>query len=801
MATEAGTTSDEFDLRPSPRVLPMLGEIDIDQWRCLAELIDNSIDGFLHATRSENPIADPEVNVDLPSADRPDAVVKVRDNGPGMTAALLQSAVSAGWSGNNSTDNLGLFGMGFNIATAKLGSTTEVWTTQRGDLEWHGLEIDFEKLRTQRHFRTAHLRRPKGDPEQHGTEVIIKSLKPDQRQWLAKGSNQTQLRKKLAQTYSAMLRPDGTPISFKLFVRNNRVLSRRHCVWNDDRTVNITDLGAIPAVIHFDFPLGPRPYCSNCLHWATPDWSLSEPCPNCESAGTLISRPRRIKGWVGIQRYLDKTEYGLDIIRNGRKIEINNKELFVWHGDDGDEPEYPIDDQRGRGRIVGEINIDHCRVSYSKDRFDRTDPFWNEMVQLLRGEGPLRPEKARNLGYTNNQSPLFKLFRAFRRTSPQAKVAGAWRRILVVKNNDRAVEMAAQFHDGVPEYQDDTKWLELVEETDRELLHGPATPPAPGPNPGPGGPSPNPVPEDLPGGLLDDVPSSGPVSPLPSTPTAGELQQPLSYPREEVPSLTRKYVHTPSGVAWNIRALGVDHRDASVADGTPWTIELTDTGSRTYEFLFNRNHLVFRSMTLTPIDALLLEIAYKTADFLKGGANPPTLARVLAELRQAYGEDVNLDPRQMQPDAAELLQTIARAIAENCPELERAALFNDLPVDDQQTIMRSLAARKIKPSDVISNGAFLQYAPSDYLGLFVERCPEYCFDGKIWDEPYDVLDYGMPDITNAVRTKTREKYRSLISDVVWLAGQDTAALMTASREELVRVLMSLRLLQPDVESA
>ena len=27
----------EFDLQPDPRVLPMLGEINIDQWRCIAE--------------------------------------------------------------------------------------------------------------------------------------------------------------------------------------------------------------------------------------------------------------------------------------------------------------------------------------------------------------------------------------------------------------------------------------------------------------------------------------------------------------------------------------------------------------------------------------------------------------------------------------------------------------------------------------------------------------------------------------------------------------------------------------------
>ena len=59
----------DFDLQPDPRVLPMLGEINIDQWRCIGELIDNSIDGFLNASRAGNLIAGPRVDVVLPAAD------------------------------------------------------------------------------------------------------------------------------------------------------------------------------------------------------------------------------------------------------------------------------------------------------------------------------------------------------------------------------------------------------------------------------------------------------------------------------------------------------------------------------------------------------------------------------------------------------------------------------------------------------------------------------------------------------------------------------------------------------------
>ena len=42
MTIAAITDSQNFDITPDPRVLQMLGEIDLAQWRCIAELVDNS---------------------------------------------------------------------------------------------------------------------------------------------------------------------------------------------------------------------------------------------------------------------------------------------------------------------------------------------------------------------------------------------------------------------------------------------------------------------------------------------------------------------------------------------------------------------------------------------------------------------------------------------------------------------------------------------------------------------------------------------------------------------------------------
>ena len=449
-------SGERFDLTPDPRVLVMLGEINLDQWRCLAEFIDNCVDSFISAKPAGETLVEPTVWVTLPILHDPAGRITVRDNGTGMDATTLESAVKAGWSGNDPVGNLGLFGMGFNIATARLGTRTTVWTSRAGDPEWVGLRIDFDTLVRQRHFLTPRMKRPKPDSQDHGTEVTIEAIKPEHRRWFARRASQLAVTRELGRAYSAMLRDWGIPIQFKLLVNTNTVPRRDHCVWNGDRYTEKPGVGPVFAVEQVRAELAPRPYCKRCWLWLA---AGDDTCPECGRVDEVMSRPRQISGWLGIQRYLSNTEYGIDFIRHGRKIEIGNRELFFWqNASGGTEPEYPTDDPRNRGRIVGEIHLDHCRVTYTKDRFDRSDPAWLEMVEVVRGRGPLRPDKAREEGAPPNMSPLFKLFQAYRRSSPKPKVAGCYARLLLVPDNENATYMSHKFYEGEGAYQSDEKW-------------------------------------------------------------------------------------------------------------------------------------------------------------------------------------------------------------------------------------------------------------------------------------------------------------------------------------------------------
>lgn len=776
-------TRPEFDLRPDPRILPMLGEITLAQWRCVAELIDNSVDGFLAAARRDSPIDSPEVTVNIPTTDSQAARITIRDNGPGMPPDVLEQAVRAGWTGNSPVGNLGMFGMGFNIATARLGTVTTVWTATPADGNWHGLKIDFDQLRVQRHFRTPHLTRPKADPAEHGTEVTIEHLKPEQRAWLTRPANLSQVRQHLGEAYAAMLRQNGIPLSFQLTLNGRRVLAKNHCVWDDSRIVETSRWGPIPAVISIDRHLPNRPFCLSCWQWLV---AGDGACPACGTATSVVQRDRHVHGWIGLQRYLSTSEFGIDFVRNGRKIEIANTELFQWRHDGAPEPEYPIDDPRNRGRFVGEIHLDHCRVTYTKDRFDRSDPAWEEMVGIVRGEGPLRPEKAAEAGFGPNESPLFRLYQAFRRSSPpNARLAGGWAKVLVVKDNDRAEEMAKRFHKGEPDYQTDAKWWELVLEEDNRLL----TPTSPAPAPAGGGPTPSgPRLPGFSGGPATPTPGgSGPVPPAPAP----------APPRAAIPSLTREYRHEGTNLRWDVRAFEVQSSDPDLgAEAPPWRMIRRPTGEE--EFLVNSGHAIFRSATMTELDALLCHLAWSAMDFTRGQATAPAFPVVLAELRDRYAGPLKLDALSLKSQADQLFAAIAKAWPRGMDPNDCTALFNDeLSKEQQDAVFNKMAIRGVgNPQDLVRQGRFLEYGAPRTLVAFVVSHPELFFDGKCWEDAYADLEYPVASATDEARSRVLRYFESLLLDVVWLIEREADDLTIAPRERVLRSALALELLVP-----
>lgn len=420
----------------------------------------------------------------------------------------------------------------------------------------------------------------------------------------------------------------------------------------------------------------------------------------------------------------------------------------MWIDDAGTEVEYPIDDPRGRGRIVGEIHLDHCRVTYMKDRFDRNDPAWEEMVRIVRGEGPLRPDKARDLGYGENTAPLYRLYQAFRRSSPKPKVAGAYAKLLVVPDNDRAEELAKHFYAGEVAFLDDSKWYELVGEADRELLVPPGPMPPPGPRPADiddFGTAPNPEPEPQP---------TGPDATVPPEP------QPIRVPMS---SLTQEYRDELTGVRWSITAYQVGEGDEALGEsGAPWRLRALPAGGT--EFFVRTDHAIFGSATMTPLDGLLAELAFQVVDRHRGQPTAQPFSVVLAGLRQKYGLRNSLDPVPLSSEAADALSSIAKSLHGVLSVDDSRAIFDELTPTEQGFVHQRMANRSVKqPQVVIDEGRFLEFAPRRTLIDVIQRHPELFFDGRFWSEEYQSLDYQNHAVTDEARRRVLEHYLEAIS--------------------------------------
>ncbi len=471
------------NLTPSPRLLEVIGDVDLTLTQCIAELSDNAFDEINSAT-----LADPsfggEVFVEVPksSSDWETAQIVVSDNGRGMSLQQLELALKAGSSGNSRYGTLGLFGMGFNIATARLGNLTKVWTTRTADDHWLVVAIDLKKMQKAESFEVAVRREPKQSGE-HGTRVTVENLRPEILQKLRGTRTVKALGDDLGDLYSYLLRPNletqSIPDSERysgdsvfggagllLHLNGKRVMPRLPCVWEPSRTVTRSGR-EIEAVIPIDTQLTDGWACMACGMWHR---HVIAECTECGS-NSIEQRSRRIHGWLGIQRYFNTADYGVDVIRQGRKILIRSKEFFQWKDPDSlsasdVEVEYPSDLPNQGGRIVGEIHLDHVRVNYRKTDFERdTGQDWGRAITEVRGEAPLKPQSAKRRNYDENTSPMALLFQGFRRSDPGLNylMPGDGKVVLL----EQSKKWADKFHQGDQDFLTDKVWYAAAVEHER----------------------------------------------------------------------------------------------------------------------------------------------------------------------------------------------------------------------------------------------------------------------------------------------------------------------------------------------
>jgi hypothetical protein len=462
-------TTDILDITPDTKVLIALTHTPLRPLDALCELIDNGVDSFRAAAIQGEAVVHPLLEVTIPGeaqARRGEGVLRVVDNGAGLDRAGLANTLRAGFSGKNRYDTLGLFGMGFNIATGKLGRRTTVTTARREDDFALQAVIDLPELVRNRSFEVPVTSVEKPANFAHGTIVEVSSWWPDGDPnfgfvtQLARISR-SQLRTQIGRRYATLLRSEGES-RVRIIVNQELVAGVEHCVWSQDRFVERQGWGLIPARLDFDTVIHSLKRCVNDGTALIPGENT---CLNCgESEFRTVEE--RVRGWVGIQRFDDNNRFGIDIIRNGRAIRVAEKDAYFDHvGEFGESiKEYPTDQQTGR--IVGEVHLDHVPVDFQKQDFQRSSEEWERAIGYLRG-GSLLPSNWTD--GARNESPVSKLFQGYR------KVRNYGRQDMYMGRYDEGTQKAVRisreieadlyqrFLDREAGYYDDAMWWEYVE--------------------------------------------------------------------------------------------------------------------------------------------------------------------------------------------------------------------------------------------------------------------------------------------------------------------------------------------------
>lgn len=806
-----------LNLTPDTKVLIALTHTDIKPLDALCELIDNAIDSFASAKLQGINILNPCIRIDLPSLkdiNSDSGVVRVSDNGPGLTMDSAEKALRAGFSGNNPYDTLGLFGMGFNISTGKMGSVTKFYSCREDSDKALEVTIDLNRINASKDYNVVAYYVEKGKAA-HGTVIEVSSWWPngnDNRGFIRNlvSYGAKKIREELGRRYATILREN----EIKIYVNEGECEAFEHCVWDDTRYVEKSKHGKIPAVFRFNQVIHTQKKCANC---ATTLESYQIVCPACGSQESRTIE-ERIRGWVGIQRFDDLSEYGIDLIRNGRTIRISEKAAFFEFTDEFQKmiKDYPIDSNYGR--IVGEVHLNHVPVDFMKQDFQRSSPEWHRSMVFLRGESSLQPTQP---GADKNESPIYKLFQGYRKIKSAGKAdmyMGVWD---PVKEEPRRIsrDVEKEFYDRFkkkePGYYDDVEWWKKVEEADKKPIKEMPLCPVCGC-------------QNLEEAEIcfscqailkgkncisceEYIPFSAKICPRCGKNQEPEIIKPwicnicgtkndasfvactsCGAQRGEENHLTVDYLLKHSN---KHDLLSIEDCSIILANGlacAPVKVDVfeveepiksnkgtkslpiyTDkTNLSVLSIFINPNHRIFKQCKMKVEQMIAQEIAEfifmtNRAISVKDGTH--TIPYIAWQIIEKYWSE-RLEGNSN--DLSTSVESIFALIKEKLILSRNAELsnyFDLLNADQQKVLVNDMinAGEDIsKIAEYKANCEYLKFVPAAFLVSLFNLKPEFFFDGKVWDEPYTVGDMG-DEVTEFMQERVKALYKGCLEDILF----------------------------------
>jgi hypothetical protein len=737
---------EQFNLTPSPALLDLLGKIPFKGWQCVAELIDNSIDAIIN-NRTKLKDFQKVISVYVPTKSKisENQPFVVEDWGIGMTEDQLENAVKAGFSSKNTNSNLGLFGMGFNVATSRLANNVQVWTSTADMEKEVGVNIDLREMKKSGSFHRPKMEREKRPGKNSGTRIEIYDYKPEASNLL----QAKQIYRELNRAYSERI---FSEYAIKILVNGEEIRPYIFCTWGKNRSLKIR-YDDVPAIIEIDEHLNEEMFCENCFSWLGKkvDTSLNIECPNCKQIGTIIKKDIYVWGWVGIQRFSDLENYGIDISRNGRILSRLDKSFFNWDDERGKNdpagrfsPEYPRTTSYAGGRIVGQLEANFIIPTYTKDDFNRDDQNWRRVINFIRGEMPLQPDLSNSFGFRQpNRSPIGRLYNAYQKVKEPGSKSLSFGKEDGSVDHQTPRNWASFFFEGVPEYQDDTKWWQAV--TKADLKANPSTF--------------NPL---NPTGIgLGSITEQG----IDTTTKPGISKQPSAPEKYPGKKLFKKTLHFDLEKLLGEKSMNLALIDYYPENDISMPIIFESQGTMLkFNVFLNNSHPMFRDFADGYEDLIYMEAASKYSS-LKNNEEW-TVTRIYYELKSKYALETMLSVPNLVTKASNLMRDVQnRLVAREGIQLPRKPKL--LPEDE--IVMRKkyldLEGQNITDIDsFLMNSKFLKYLDLNFIFKFVEQFPDLVYDGKIFNLPFIDLDEESKD-------HQIKKYMGYFSDVRWFMNE------------------------------
>ncbi len=779
--------TEHVNITPNPRILRTLGEIPFAAWQCIAELVDNSMDSLGKPWDLARPDDDKRIIVSWSrdNVAEGDRALEVKDTGPGMSLDVLQKCVAAGYSTNDPISFLGLFGMGFNIATARLGEKTLVMSSEEGTSEWVGVEIDFDHLIGRGTYDAPVIRLPKQLKSEHGTLVRVSKLKPGLFNELRNRGRE--IKRQLETIYSPIL----NTTDIEVLVQGTRLQRIQHCVWGTDRYV--THKGEpVPAVIEIDENLGIALFDTDRNRYVTESEENEYKTFHREKGALpkgIVQRERRIHGWLGIQRYAEPEDFGIDFIRNGRKILIGDTSLFGFRNPMTGRTHLEYPKELGTtvgGRIVGEIHVDHIPPTYQKTDFDRTDASWEEMVMVLRGAGPALPTMRKTLEYTaENTSALARLINAYQRCDAGTRCLAA--------PNDLARKWAIKYREGDQDFRTDGKWWQAAIEADRTSADKGAKK-APMVDHG--------------ASSDEDIAKYVPEAPLlgPASGTLRLVEAPTTLtPFEELKSRSRKietysseYSYEKGGPAFSVTVWEVTKGRIGV-EGQEIAVKFFQE-SINCDFFFDPKHQFLLHYPISFRELLLFYLA----DRFKIRNRQEDIVAIFAGLFESNFSNVRIEYQRIQDEARTLFDRLRDSAIELLQLREQEVIdfvFESAgEVEDTMPglIINTQLVSKFQSRSPGCIDAIIS-VPSRTLVRLVDRFPEEFFDGKFFKSAYSIIELPDSKSTERLRSISKDRILSYLKDALWSISENKLPFSDQRlKEELQRCEHSLRFLRQEI---